>query len=155
MQIRVEDPGAPDIVALLEEHLRAMFATSPAESVHALDVARLRARGVTFVAARQASGELMGVGALAALDSDSGEVKSMRTVGAFRGQGVAGVVLEHLVGLAKSRGWEGLYLETGSGEYFATARRLYLRRGFVECGPFGEYVDDPYSVFFWLDLREG
>jgi len=150
--IAIEDPSAADIVELLEEHLQDMNAESPPESVHALDVERLRAAHITFVAARDESGVLLGIGALAELDASHGELKSMRTSRVARGQGVASAVLSLLLTIARERGYARVSLETGSQEYFATAHRLYVRHGFTECGPFGDYVPDPNSRFFTLDL---
>src|SRR5207302_863441 len=47
-RIRVDDLRGPEIVALLEEHLRDMYRVSPPESVHALDLDGLRQPEVTF-----------------------------------------------------------------------------------------------------------
>lgn len=147
MQIAIDDPTRADVSRLLAEHLADMHATSPAESVHALDVSGLLASNVTFWTVRR-EGELLGCGALKELAADHGEVKSMRTATAARGAGVATALLRHLVDEARRRGYGRLSLETGSQEFFAPARRLYARHGFAECGPFGDYRLDPYSVFF-------
>jgi putative acetyltransferase len=48
-----------------------------------------------------------------------------------------------------------LSLETGSWAYFAPARALYARHGFVECAPYGAYKLDPNSVFMTLELTPG
>ncbi|MCK0115446.1 putative acetyltransferase [Isoptericola sp. CG 20/1183] len=156
MKITQETPAAPDVRALLDEHLADMFATSPPESVHALDHAALLAPSVTFLTARDADGTLLGCGALSELPSPGpgatghGELKSMRTARAARGRGVATAVLDRLLGLAAERGYTRVSLETGPQDYFAAARRLYARHGFVGCGPFGSYVEDPHSVFMTL-----
>jgi putative acetyltransferase len=146
-----DSPTAADVRALLEEHLTDMFATSPACSVHALDHTALLAPSITFVTARDDDGALLGCGALKELDPGHGELKSMRTTGAARGRGVATAVLARLLSLAEERGYERVSLETGTQDYFASARRLYARHGFTECGPFGDYSPDPYSVFMTLE----
>lgn len=163
---------APDVAALLGEHLADMLGTSPAESVHALDLSALAAPGITFLSARSRAGELLGVGALAELRLGAGdgagasgepgepaqgevlcgEVKSMRTTAAARGHGVAAAVLGRLIELARERGYAKVLLETGTDPYFAAARRLYERHGFVERGPFGAYTVDPHSAYFELGL---
>ena len=152
MQIRAEDPGAPDVSGLLAEHLADMHALSPAESVHALDVELLRAPGIAFVAARDQRGVLLAVGALAELDARHGELKSMRTAAAARGRGVGAAVLAHLVAEARLRGYRRVSLETGTHAYFDSAHRLYTRAGFAPCPPFGDSVEDPHSRFFTLAL---
>jgi putative acetyltransferase len=159
VEIELDDPARADVRALLDEHLADMFATSPADSVHALDHSALSAPGITFWTARE-DGVLLGCGALKDLagsadgssDGSAGEVKSMRTTPAARGRGVAALLLTRIVAEARQRGFEALYLETGSEEFFAPARRLYGRHGFTTCPPFADYVLDPHSTFMRLPL---
>lgn len=151
MEIEVDDPASPDVAALLAEHLADMHATSPPESVHALDVSALQAATITFWSARE-DGLLLGCGALKELGPGHGEVKSMRTAEVARGRGVGATVLRHLVSVARARGYARLSLETGTQEYFAAAHRLYRKHGFVACGPFADYTLDPASAYFTLVL---
>ena len=88
MQIGGETGEAQDVITLLEEHMADMHATSPPESIHALDVAALQAPEITFYCARR-DGVLLGCAALKALGDDHAEWKSMRTTPAARQQGVA------------------------------------------------------------------
>ncbi|TQJ32632.1 putative acetyltransferase [Microbacterium sp. SLBN-146] len=151
--IGIDDPKAPDVLALLEEHLRDMFASSPAESVHALDPEALTDPSITFWAARDAeTGELLGVGALKQHDATMGELKSMRTSAAARGRGVASAVLAAILEECRARGVRELYLETGTQDYFAPARALYAKYGFRSRGPFADYTDDASSAYFELAL---
>jgi putative acetyltransferase len=146
MQIRRDDLSGPEIHALLAEHLRDMHAQSPPESVHALDVSGLQKPDITFWTV-WSQGELVGCGALKELDSQHGEVKSMRTTRAHRRKGVARAMLEHILAEAQRRSYARLSLETGSQPAFAPARQLYESFGFVHCGPFADYAEDPNSVF--------
>jgi putative acetyltransferase len=148
-----DDPTRADARQLLDEHLVDMFATSPAESVHALDHSALTAPNILFWTARE-DGTLLGCGALKELAGHDGEIKSMRTSPEARGRGVAALVLSTIVTEARIRGLGTLYLETGSQEFFAPARRLYSRHGFTGCPPFAGYTVDPNSVFMQLALRE-
>jgi putative acetyltransferase len=151
MQIRHGGLDTPEVAALLAEHVTEMRRYSPPESVHALDLDRLRTPDLTFWSVWD-DGVVLGCGALRELDPVHGELKSMRTSATHRGRGVGTAVLDHLVGEARRRGYRRVSLETGSPEPFAAARRLYARRGFVECGPFGPYAADEFSVFMTLDL---
>lgn len=151
MKLEVDDLTRPAVHALLQEHLLSMHELSPPESVHALDLARLRQPEITFWTAWEGQ-VLVGCGALKELDRAHGEVKSMRTPNAHRRQGVGRAILRHIIEVARSRSYERLSLETGSMEAFAPARRLYASFGFTRCGPFGEYVEDPHSVFMTLRL---
>lgn len=149
--ITADDPRAADVRALLETHLELMNALSPPEEVHALDVDALTHPSVTFVGYR-AGGELLGVGALKDLGDGHGELKSMHTTAAARGRGVGTAIVDHLVDLATAGGMTRLSLETGTPAAFAPARSLYARRGFAECGPFGDYEPSPWSTFMTRSL---
>src|SRR5690349_17443292 len=120
-----------------------MHRHSPPESVHALDLDGLRRPDMTFWSVRH-DGALLGCGALKQLDPAHGEIKSMRTVTAHLRKGVAARMLAHILDEAHRRAYRRLSLETGSMDAFLPARRLYERHGFRYCGPFGDYVEDPY-----------
>ena len=151
MRIEIDDLTRPEILALLNEHLTSMHRLSLPESVHALDVSKLKSPDITFWTAW--SGDLlMGCAALKQLTSAHGEVKSMRTPAARRGQGAARCLLEHIVGVARERHYGRLSLETGAQEAFLPAQTLYRSFGFIYCGPFGNYKADPNSVFMSLPL---
>ena len=158
-EIRPGDLSDERVLRLLTDHLEDMFATSPAESVHALDVSGLSVPEVTFWVIGDAEGgdaegggELHGCVALKELDPEHGELKSMRTDAAARGRGLGARLLEHVLAEASRRGYRRVSLETGSQEFFRPARTLYAKYGFVECGPFGDYVLDPNSIFMTLEL---
>ncbi|GAL34356.1 acetyltransferase GNAT family [Vibrio maritimus] len=151
MEIVKDDLQGHQIKALLQEHLDDMYATSPAESVHALDIEALRKSNIEFWTAWNEQ-ELLGCIALKALDSEHAEIKSMRTSHNARGKGVAKRLLNHLVSQASDRGFSRLSLETGTEDYFTAARTLYSGHGFVECDPFADYVLDPNSVFMTRQL---
>jgi putative acetyltransferase len=145
MEIRIDDLQGPEIRVLLEEHLSEMRLHSPPESVHALDLERLRQPDITFWTV-WANGALLGCGALRELTPKHGEIKSMRTAVAHRRKGVAQAMLGHVLAEAEQRGYTRLSLETGSMDAFAPARKLYERFGFAYCPPFGSYFEDPNSV---------
>ncbi|NNF50644.1 MAG: GNAT family N-acetyltransferase [Woeseiaceae bacterium] len=130
-----------------------MHTTSPPESVHALDVDALRAPGITFWSAWEGD-DILGCGALKELDATHGEIKSMRTASAHLGTGVASRLLQYMIGIARVRGYRRLSLETGTGEAFEPAHQLYLKFGFVECGPFADYTHDPFSRFMTLSISD-
>lgn len=152
MRIRRDDLAGPEIKALLAEHLRNMHAISPRESVHALPLESLRAPDITFWTVWSGT-DLLGCGALRELTPTHGEIKSMRTATAHRRKGVARAMVLHILAEAKARQYRQLSLETGSQAEFEPARRLYAGFGFAVCGPFGDYTNDPNSVFMtkWLD----
>jgi putative acetyltransferase len=142
------------VIRLLTDHLTDMFATSPAESVHALDVFGLSVPEVAFWTIADGD-ELVGCVALKELDAEHGELKSMRTDAAARGRGLGARLLEHVLAESERRGYRRVSLETGSQEFFRPARTLYAKYGFRECGPFGDYRLDPNSVFMTLELEPG
>jgi putative acetyltransferase len=152
IRIERDDPRRKDVQRLLSEHLADMFATSPAESVHALDPAALSGPTITFWTAQEDS-ELLGCGALKQLLPGHGEIKSMRTTVHSRGRGIGALLLTHILEAARRSQFQRLYLETGTQEFFAPARRLYHRHGFAECPPFAGYGLDPHSLYMMLQLQ--
>ncbi|GGW61302.1 GNAT family N-acetyltransferase [Alishewanella tabrizica] len=152
MQIILDPLTSPAVMALLEGHLADMYATSPPESVHALDIAKLKAPDIRFWTAWD-EGELLGCVALKLHSATLGEIKSMRTAPAARGKGFGRVLLQHLEQEAKQLGITELYLETGSMDFFLPARRLYESAGFVHCGPFADYTEDPLSTYMMKNVQ--
>jgi len=151
LRFELDDLTRPEVIRLLEEHLQDMHATSPACSVHALDLDALRAPAISFWSAWDAYW-LVGCGALKRLSGEDAELKSMRTVHRSRGRGIGSAVLAHLLAEARRLGCRRVLLETGSQDFFAPARRLYTRHGFSERAPFYDYVEDRNSVFMELML---
>ncbi|MGM9428099.1 GNAT family N-acetyltransferase [Hydrogenophaga sp. MI9] len=160
----------PQVISLLEEHLAGMRAESPPECVFALDLDGLRRPEITFLTAWRlpagaspdtpagAEGELVAMGALkeltptTATEGGHGELKSMRTSARHLRQGAAQAILTELLRLARERGYARVSLETGSTPAFEPAIAMYRRFGFVECGPFADYREDPFSRFMASEI---
>jgi putative acetyltransferase len=134
MHIRVDPLTGPEVAALLSEHLQDMQRHSPPQSIHALDLERLRDSSITFWSGWDGNGALMGCAAL-------------RELSPYLRRGVASTLLAHVLEQAARRGYRHVSLETGSMAAFVPARALYTRFGFHYCGPFGDYGYDPNSVF--------
>ena len=157
----------PQVIALLEEHLAGMRAESPPECVFALDLDGLRRPEITFLTAWRPApsdspdddGELLAMGAIkelaptTAFSGGHGELKSMRTSARHLRQGAAQAILTELLNLARQRGYARVSLETGSTPAFEPAMAMYRRFGFVECGPFADYREDPFSRFMTMDWQ--
>ena len=118
---------------------------------HALDLDALRRPEITFWSIWSGE-ELVGCGALKELEPGHGEIKSMRTVPAYRGKGAAKLMLRYILDEARRRNYHRLSLETGSMDAFEPARQLYASHGFEYCEPFADYILDPHSVFMTLEL---
>ncbi len=146
LEIRVDDLSGAATQGLVRRHLAGMHENSPPESVHAFDIDKLRAPGVTFWTGWLRE-QIAVMGALKRMDAHNGEIKSMRVADVWLGKGVGRLMLNHIVREAREMGLKTLWLETGSTEAFAPAIRLYESAGFVMCGPFDGYADDPFSRF--------
>ena len=153
LRIERDDLQRAEVRALLGEHLASMYSLSPPESVHALSVEKLKSPDVTFWTLWDGD-LLMGCGALQELSTTHGEVKSMRTPAALRRRGAGRAILAHILAEARARGYTRLSLETGSLQEFEPARKLYESFGFVYCGPFASYKEDPYSAFMTRELEQ-
>ncbi|MGF1694284.1 GNAT family N-acetyltransferase [Vibrio lamellibrachiae] len=152
MDIKIDNLEDGSVIRLLEEHLADMYATSPPESVHALDVEALKSSDITFFSAWN-DGMLKGCVAIKALDNEHVELKSMRTPAHARNKGVATQLLRHAIKASVEHGYKQMSLETGSDDYFLPARSLYEKFGFRYCEPFSDYELDPHSRFLTYDLN--
>src|SRR6187551_2345506 len=99
MLIKVDDLRGSEVAQLLNEHLLDMYAVSPPESVHALDLNKLRKPEITFWTVWDGN-QLAGCAAIKELDADHAEIKSMRTSNTHRGKGVAIKIMEHILAVA-------------------------------------------------------
>jgi putative acetyltransferase len=144
----------PQVVAMLEFHANTNRSVTPVGSSHVFDIDRLRQPGIWFWSAwEQPDGSgteptCFGTGALKRLSNPTdGEIKSMHTLQSTRRTGVGSAMLLRVMSEAKLLGMSRLYLETGSFEFFAPARALYAKFGFVECEPFEGYSKDVNSTY--------
>jgi len=149
--IRPGDFDDDRVKALLTRHLQGMHANTPPGHVFALDWSGLQRPEISFYALWEGE-ELLGVGALKALESRAGEIKSMRTADAHLRRGVGTTILEHIIAEARRRGYTRLSLETGSGPAFEPAVTLYRKYGFTEGGAFDGYEKSPFNQFLHLEL---
>jgi len=142
----------PQLLALLRLHLAGMHANSPPGSMNAFDLSGLKASDISVYTAWR-DDRLLGMAALRELDAVTGEIKSMRTDPAHLRRGVAAVLLDHILGVARERGYRRLSLETGSGPAFEPALALYRKNGFVDGEAFAGYNVTPFNQFLHLDLE--
>lgn len=139
------------VVALLRYHYDTNIEVTPKGSAHVFDISRLKQPDIAFWTAWDGE-TVVGTGALKRIDADNGEVKSMHTLIAARRSGVGSAMVAHIIAEAQAMGLKRLWLETGSFDYFAPARALYARHGFVECEPFEGYAPDPNSTFMTREI---
>ena len=142
--IRLESPDQPDVLALIDDLDAYQKPLYPIESFHGIDLAALKAPHVLFAVARDADGAALGCGAMV-VGAEHGEVKRMYTRPEARGLGLGQRLLAFLEGEAQARGCGLFRLETGHLQH--EALRLYARCGYQRRGPFGDYTDDPLSIF--------
>ena len=145
LTIRDDDLSGPEITQLLRGHRSAAVANSPPGAAHALDLAALKRPEVTVWSAWYGD-QLAGCGGLREISKTHAEVKAMHTAASHVRKGVATTLLHHMMSIARERGYKRLSLETGKSEEFRPAREFYKRFDFLPCPPFGDYVDDGFSV---------
>ena len=135
-----------EVHTFLIKHFIELRSVSPEGSAHVLDIAGLKDPSIKFWSLWE-GGDLMGSGALKFLDKEHGEFKSIRVADKFRGKGNGSKVINHLINEAKKLNIKRLSLETGAGEFFLTARKLFDKCGFERCEPFSHYKKDINSVY--------
>ncbi|MEP1767719.1 MAG: GNAT family N-acetyltransferase [Sulfitobacter sp.] len=153
IHIRLADPQSAPIRQLIQTHIAYGEAAYPSESNHHLTPEDIAQSDVMLFAAWEDE-TCLGMLGLSRFGGSDGEVKSMHVIEAARGRGVAAELLDFVVENAQREGLDQLFLETGSREASAAARRLYERFGFEYCAPFGNYKVDPESVFMKLTVPQ-
>jgi putative acetyltransferase len=142
----------PEVNDLLNKHFIELRSVSPAGSTHVLDIAGLNDQTIKFWSLWE-NKDLVGCGALKFLDKSHGEFKSIRVADKFRKKGVGERIIDHLIEEAKKLQIKKLSIETGSGEFFSPARKLFTKFNFKNCGPFAHYKEDPNSCFFTKNIN--
>jgi putative acetyltransferase len=145
IDLQIVKPNRPDVVQLLSELDVILRGGYPPESNHILSVEQLMHPSITFIVA-EIDGQAVGCGAIRRDAEGYAEVKRMYVKPEHRGKGIAYRLLSKLESLATSEGISILRLETGI--YQHEARALYERFGFTQRGIFGEYFEDPLSLFY-------
>ena len=136
----------PKVNELLTKHFVELRAASPEGSAHVLDIPGLKVSSIKFWSLWDDE-KLIGCGALKFLDNEHGEFKSIRIHDNFRKQGQGINVINHLINEAKKLNIKRISIETGAGDFFIPARKLFKRTGFSECEPFAHYKVDINSVY--------
>ena len=136
----------PEVNKLLAKHFIELKAASPDGSAHVLDIPGLKDPSIKFWSFWE-NDRIFGCGALKLLSKDHGEFKSIRIHDDFRNQGNGIKVIKHLIDEAKKLKIKRISLETGAGEFFDPARKLFKRCDFTPCKPFAHYKEDVNSIY--------
>ena len=139
----------PEVNDLLIKHFIELKSVSPEGSAHVLDIDGLKDPSIKFWSLWEEN-DLLGSGALKFLDKDHGEFKSIRVSDNFRSKGNGIKVINHLINEAKKLNIKKLSLETGAGDFFIAARKLFNKCGFEPCDPFSHYKKDVNSIYMIL-----
>jgi putative acetyltransferase len=150
--VAVDDPDRDDVRRLVQAHREWSLEQTPPEFSFSVEADAVAEEGITLFGARSAGGELLGIGGLKEIDVRHGEIKTMHTAAAARGCGLGRALLDALLAEAKQRGYTRVSLETGTGETFRPARRLYESAGFRASEPFGGYANTEHNVCMSLDI---
>jgi len=137
----------PEVNELLNDHFIELRSASPEGSTHVLDIPGLKVPSIKFWSLWK-DYQLVGCGALKFLEKDHGEFKSIRVHNNFRKKGNGIKVINHLIDEAKKLKIKRLSIETGAGEFFYPARKLFDKCGFKPCPPFAHYKEDINSLYF-------
>ena len=143
----------PEVNDLLNKHFIELRSVSPEGSVHVLDIPDLKISSIKFWSLWE-NEQLIGCGALKFLGENHGEFKSIRISDKFRKNGLGIKIITHLINEAKKFNVKRISVETGSGDFFVPARKLFKKCGFEPCKPFAHYKEDPNSCYFSLGISK-
>tara|TARA_B100000745_G_C19956439_1_gene323108 strand:+ start:83 stop:544 length:462 start_codon:yes stop_codon:yes gene_type:complete len=141
----------PEVNKLLISHFIELSSVSPVDRGHVLDIPGLKNPSIKFWSLWE-NDQLIGCGALKFLDKEHGELKSIRVADSFRRKGNGFKVINHLINEAKELNIKKISLETGTGNFFTPARKLFDKCGFKVCEPFAHYKKDPDACYMNLLL---
>ena len=144
----------PQVHELLIKHFIELRSVSPEGSAHVLDINGLKDSSIKFWSLWE-NDNLMGCGALKFLDKKHGEFKSIRVSDKFRNKKYGLKVINYLIKEAKKLKIKRLSLETGAGEFFSPARKLFVKCGFQVSEPFSHYKKDINSVYMTMLISNG
>tara|TARA_B100001057_G_scaffold490353_1_gene578446 strand:- start:101 stop:559 length:459 start_codon:yes stop_codon:yes gene_type:complete len=136
----------PKVNQLLKKHFIELRAASPEGSAHVLDIPGLMVPSIKFWSL-WSKDQLIGCGALKFLEKNHGEFKSIRIHDDFRGKGNGTKIINHLINEAKKLDIKRISIETGAGDFFTPARKLFDNCGFRPCEPFAHYEKDINSLY--------
>jgi putative acetyltransferase len=139
----------PEVNELLIKHFIELRSVSPEGSTHVLDIAGLKDPSIIFRSLWEQD-QLIGCGALKFLNKNHGEFKSIRVADKFRKKGKSIKVINYLINKAKKLNIKKISLETGTGNFFIPARKLFDKCGFRVCKPFAHYKEDPDACYMSL-----
>ena len=142
----------PDVNKLLKKHFVELKNASPEGSAHVLDISGLQVTSIKFWSIWE-NDQLIGCGALKILEKTHGEFKSIRVHDNFRGKGMGIKIINLLINEAKKLAITRISVETGAGEFFIPARKLFDNCGFRPCPPFAHYKEDVNSLYLTKHLN--
>ena len=141
----------PKVNELLNKHFIELRSVSPKGSTHVLDIPGLKIPSIKFWSLWE-NNNLVGCGALKFLEDNHGEFKSIRISDKYRNKGLGKKIIDYLIEEAIKLNIKKISVETGTGNFFEPARKLFKKCGFKPCDPFAHYKEDPNSCYFTIDL---
>ena len=142
----VRRPGISELIALSDAYSDERY---PPEGNFATAIDDLDVPNIVLVVAR-ASADAMGCVGLKFEPDGTAELKRLFVHPGARGNGLGRKLMDFLEALARGRRVKRINLETGPLNNEAV--KLYQIYGYVACGPFGDYQENPYSLFMTKDL---
>ena len=117
----------PEVNELLTKHFIELRAASPEGSTHVLDIPGLKDPSIKFWSLWENEN--------------------------FKNKGNGIKVVNHLINEAKKLNIRRLSIETGAGNFFIPARKLFKRCDFKTCKPFADYKDDVNSIYLTRQIN--
>lgn len=148
IQLAMEDPGAADSLALMDELSTALEAITGDGGRSSFNVEDVRGPMACFVVARDLNGAALGCGALRPLEPGVAEIKRMYARHGTSGVGSA--VLRYLEEEAVAMGYQAIWLETRLVNRRAVD--FYEARGYTRIANYGKYIGNPLAVCFEKQL---
>jgi len=135
-----------DVDDLIQQSRDYQAAIYPVESINQDDPEYLVSGGMYFIGAYD-NDKLRGIGGVKIMHNDShyGEIKNLFVDPKCRGRGVSKIIMNTLENYLIEKEIKLCRLETGVSQPESIG--LYHSLGYRGCNAYGDYIDDPLSVF--------
>ena len=143
LTIKPVSPSRADVMHLIEQLDAYQSSLYPPESNHLDSIDEMSKSNVFLIAAYSGS-EICGIGSVKLID-DYGEIKRVFVPSNQRGKGIARAIMAELESYLVNQAATCARLETGIHQ--KEAIHLYEKLGYDRIEPFGDYKEDPLSVF--------
>ena len=144
--LKINPAEAAGLIQELDDYLSVLY---PPESNHLESIEDLSRKNVGMFCCK-INGEIVAIGAVKLMDA-YGELKRVYVLPQYRSKKIASAIIRRLESEVENNNLDCVRLETGIHQPEAIA--LFEKNGYAMCNPFGNYTENPFSIFMEKRLQ--